>query len=112
MTQRIHRPLDGTGRQLAPRRRERMILGPGPSDTRRFGTAPDPLAPPQPGWPTETRRVMQGLNPAAVTDRDHPAVGTACHVGGGLDLHDHRAVIAVDHIQDVDALDSEQFIGP
>ena len=55
---------------------------------------------------------MQQLDSAAVADRDHPAVRTASEDVVVLDLEQHAAVLAGGHIEDVHALDTEQFISP
>jgi hypothetical protein len=52
---------------------------------------------------------VQQLDSAAVADRDHPAVRTASEDVVGLDLEQHAAVLAGGHIEDVHALDTEQF---
>jgi hypothetical protein len=55
---------------------------------------------------------VQQLDSAAVADRDHPAVRTASEDVVGLDLEQHAAGLAGGHIEDVHALDTEQFISP
>ncbi|WP_207208503.1 hypothetical protein, partial [Nocardioides glacieisoli] len=55
---------------------------------------------------------MEDLDPSAVTDRDHAAVRATGQVCVGFDIEHDRAVVTGGHIEDVDALDTEQFIGP
>jgi hypothetical protein len=102
----------GPGGELGAGRGVGLDLGPCPTSTRRFGTPPDPLAPSHPHRPSEARSVVQQLDSAAVADRDHPAVRTASEDVVGLDLEQHAAVLAGGHIEDVHALDTEQFISP
>ena len=110
--QRVDRPRRRPGGELGAGRGVGLDLGPGPTSTRRFGTPPDPLAPSHPHRPSEARSVVQQLDSAAVADRDHPAVRTASEDVVGLDLEQHAAVLAGGHIEDVHALDTEQFISP
>jgi hypothetical protein len=110
--QRVDRPRRRPGGELGAGRGVGLDLGPGPTSTRRFGTPPDPLAPSHPHRPCEARSVVQQLDSAAVADRDHPAVRTASEDVVGLDLEQHAAVLAGGHIEDVHALDTEQFISP
>ena len=77
-----------------------------------FGATPDPLAPPHPHRPTEARGIVQHLDPPAMTDRDHPAVRTTRQILAGFDIEHGRAVLTGGHVKDVNALDTEQFIGP
>ena len=109
---RVDRPRRRPGGELGAGRGVGLDLGPGPTSTRWFGTPPDPLAPSHPHRTSEARSVVQQLDSAAVADRDHPAVRTASEDVVGLDLEQHAAVLAGGHIEDVRALDTEQFISP
>lgn len=55
---------------------------------------------------------MQHLDPTAVADRDDPTVRTTRQGLVGLNVEHQRAVLASHDSQDVDALDTEQLIGP
>jgi hypothetical protein len=61
---------------------------------------------------TEARRVVQELDPATVACRDNAAAGTASRIDIGLDVDNDDAVVPGRHIEDMDALDTEQFISP
>ncbi len=73
VSQRVGRPRDRPGRQLGPPAdqvvglAERLDRAPG------VGATPDPLAPPDHHRRPERRGVMGPVDPAPVTDRDHPA---------------------------------------
>ena len=55
---------------------------------------------------------MQADDPTAVADRDHTA-GRAPRQGlVGLHIQHDRALLARGDVEDVDALDTEDFIGP
>jgi len=55
---------------------------------------------------------MEDLRPAAVADRDHPTVRAPGQVRIRLDVEHDGAVVPGEHIEDMDALDTEQFISP
>lgn len=89
-----------------------MRLGPRRDRAALLGASPDPLAPPDQHRPTEARGVVQADDSSAMTDRDDSA-GTATRERlVGLDIEHHGAVIASGHVDDVYAVDTEEFIGP
>ena len=55
---------------------------------------------------------MQAYDPAAVADRDDTAGAAAREDLVGLDVEHHRAVVAGGDVEDVNALDTEELIGP
>lgn len=55
---------------------------------------------------------MQTDDPAAVAYRDDTARGTTRQYLAGLDVEHHGAVVTGVHIDAVDAVDTEEFIGP
>lgn len=65
-------------------------FSPGPFGAQRFGTAPDPFGPHQPGGPAHHRQIAHLNGPAVMRGRFHPTLRTTCR-SGRFDVQPHLA---------------------
>jgi hypothetical protein len=83
----VARPRHGPGSELGPWRQEVVLFAERRHRARRIRAAPDPVAPAHPHRRPEARGITGLVDPAAVSDGDHPTTGAAGQVNLGLHRH-------------------------